>query len=228
MMDGAEHVDGIHCDDINAAVGVSLTDTPRGPQTKRYSVARLNQLRNLVCRFPMEWNRRFYELCAEGADCEACTRVCPQPWNRHGYDTRHGGRRHGIFSRADVWNEIREAVGATDDYLWHVHPERFRHYANENLVHELNPYYGQEFSRVCPGIPEVERVFRVMDNPGFAPWPENTRFEGYAEPNHHFNVLFSGMIHAGVDFAVDPARARANINVGHAVPIHSFIHAFRR
>jgi len=45
MIDGGEHVDGIHCDDINAVRGVSLSDAPHGPQKKRYSAARLNQLR---------------------------------------------------------------------------------------------------------------------------------------------------------------------------------------
>ena len=151
-----------------------------------------------------------------------------------------------------MWNEIRDLIGATDDYLWHVHPERFRHYANENLVHDFNPYNEKGFSQLTrrwiPSQPSgasrelVPRPVIVRDNPGFAPAWENQqaaddsrrrrgataacdRFEANGSIYTHVTGIFNQEY-----FGLDPQRIYHHEGIDFrgnngTTPIHALIHA---
>jgi len=194
MIDNSKHVDGIYCDDINDALGLEVTDKKRGPvQISSYN---LLKLQNRVCKFPMEWNKDLHKLCRKNADCEKCGENCSQK------------RVYDIFSKADVWHEIKDKIEAHEDNIWHVHPDYFWNYAKNNLIHEFNPYFGKHMT-----IEDIE--FDCKNNPGFAPIYDPRRGSNnvnkdefkdsygnsYAMVTAHFNrIMYNDKHHEGIDF----------------------------
>jgi murein DD-endopeptidase MepM/ murein hydrolase activator NlpD len=197
-IDSLDYGDGIYCNDINAALGlgIKVTDQNQGRQSKPFSDNVQDKLRNRVCKFPMEWNK---ELQKE----------------------RSNGRTKEIFSRADVWNEIYQKIKAEKDaHIWHVHPEYFGDYVNDNLIHDINPYKGKEFehrqaTRDDGGGALIKKTLdRVTSNPGFATRYkldeklydyEGNNFDGFAVLTGFFNQQYHNneqdvYPHEGVDF----------------------------
>jgi len=195
MIDDKKHVNGIYCDDINAALGMKVKE--QGQEPVCISDDKLLKLRDRVCKFPMEWNKEYYKLCRKNADCEKCENICNMK------------RISEIMSRADIWNEIKDKIKTEENSIWHVHPDFFRSYVIRNLIHEFNPYYGKEiFGKI------------VIDNPGFAPFVGGNKFDGYAELTSGFNAQTAKTTHAGIDFY---AKVVKENEIGHS-PVHSFIY----
>jgi hypothetical protein len=179
------------------------------------------KLENRVCKFPMEWNKKFYELCKEGADCRECGACwrgkceseAVQALHDHRFDCRYAARYSEMMERADVWNEIKDVLGKDgngDQNIWHVHPDYFKRYVQENLIREFNPYEGKPIDLGGK---------TVIDNPGFAPYTGKGPYNRYCVPNGFFNEDYTRIRgkpynHEGVDFAtgVEGTEIRALIH----------------
>jgi hypothetical protein len=136
--------DGICCDDETVA---------------HYRSMRRGELRNVVCKFPFDWDASLYARCSEEADCAECVKAfegkcehLPQSLLRRGYDIDSFPALSRVMQKADVRGDVDFLSG--DSNVWHFHPVGFyRHYR------KLLPFNG----RVEALMNVQDRVWRLND-----------------------------------------------------------------
>lgn len=148
--------------------------------TDEYKSAR-EELRRMVCKFPFEWNKEFYDP------------------NKYKYMTDIA---KNIMDSADISARINSIEELKDEkFFYHFNPAYFLKKLDEWGLFEFNPYMVVADTLKT----SVTNNIKIISNPGFVPYEEKYKTtDGYSTNiSQEFNKKGSGdYYHEGVDIPV--------------------------